>query len=134
MLRQPLVLSTVSIGTFVAVLLVEADLVERGVKIVISMPASCSTDLIHLARVSSEAGLYGFDIVINKQVMLPLNDLVSSAFCISNICIFIDWEFYFSHMDLNTSSFNLSSIRIIRKFSSVVVFRMFITDTISLPR
>ena len=44
MLRQPPVLSTVSIGTFVAALLVEADLVECGVKIVISMPASCSTD------------------------------------------------------------------------------------------
>ena len=43
MLGQPLVLNTVSIGTFVAALLVEADLVEYGVKIVISMPASCST-------------------------------------------------------------------------------------------
>ena len=81
MLRQPPVLSTVSIGTFVAALLVEVDLVECGVNIVISMPASCSTDFIHLARVSLEAGIYGFDIVMNKQVMLPLSDLVISHLC-----------------------------------------------------
>ena len=84
MLRQPPVLSTVSIGTFVAALLVEADLVECGVKIVISMPASCSTDFIHLARVPMEAGLYGFYIVINKQVMLALIDLVTSRYCLNS--------------------------------------------------
>ena len=109
MLRQPPVLSTVSIGTFVAALLVEADLVECGVKIVISMLASCSTDFIHLARVSLEAGLYGFNVVINKQVVLPLSDLVTSMYCKqfhrTNICIFIDWKFYFSHMELNVCSF-----------------------------
>ena len=66
MLRQPPVLSTVSIGTFVDALLVEADLVECGVNIAISMPASCSTGFIHFARVSLEAGVYGFDIVMNK--------------------------------------------------------------------
>ena len=71
MLDQPPVLGTVSIGTFFAALL-EADLVECGVNIVISMPASCSIDFIHLARVSLEAGLYGFDVVMNEQVMLPL--------------------------------------------------------------
>ena len=54
MLRQPPVLSTVSIGAFVAALHVEADLVECGVKIVISMAASCSPVFIHLARVSLE--------------------------------------------------------------------------------
>ena len=81
MLRQPPVLSTVSIGTFVAVLLVEVDLVECGVKFVISMPESCNTDFIHLPRVSLEAGLYGFDVVINKQVVLPLSDLVTSMYC-----------------------------------------------------
>ena len=84
MLRQLPVLSTVSIGTFAAALLVEADLVEYGVKIVISMPPSCSTDFIHLARVSLEAGLYGFDVVINKQVVLPLSDLVTSMYCLNS--------------------------------------------------
>ena len=84
MLRQPPVLSTVSIGSFVAALLVETYLFERGVKIVISLPASCSTDFIHLARVSLEAGLYGFDVVINKQVMLPLSDLVTSMYCLNS--------------------------------------------------
>ena len=84
MLRQPPVLSTVSIGTFVAALLVEADLVECGVKIVISMPASCSTDFIHLARVSLETGLYGFDVVLNKQVMLLLSDLVTYMYCLNS--------------------------------------------------
>ena len=93
MLRQPPVLSTVSIGTFVAALLVEADLVECGVKIVISMLASCSTDFIHLARVSLEAGLYGFDVVINKQVMLPLIDLVTSMYYLNS---FIGQIFAFS--------------------------------------
>ena len=84
MLGQPLVLSTVSIGTFVSALLVEADLAECGVKIVISMPASCSTYFIHLSRVSLEAGLYGFDVVINKQVMLPLSDVVTSMYCLNS--------------------------------------------------
>ena len=85
MLHQPPVLSTVSIGTFVAALLVAADLAECGVKIVLSMPASCSTDFIHLARVSLEAGLFGFDVVINKQVMLPLIDLVTSMYCLNSL-------------------------------------------------
>ena len=102
MLHQPPALGTVSMGTFVAALLVEANLVECGVKIVISMPESCSTDFIHLARVSLEAGLYGFDAVINKQVMLPLTDLVTSMYCLN---IFIDWQFYFPHMELHTGSF-----------------------------
>ena len=78
---QPPVLSTVSIGTFVATLLAEADLVECGVKIVISLAVSCSTDFIRLARVSLEAGLYGLDVVINKLcypcvIWLHLVDLV----------------------------------------------------------
>ena len=94
MLRQLPVLSTVSIGTFAAALLVEADLVECGVKIVISMPASCSTDFIHLARVSLEAGLYGFDVVINKQVVLPLSDLVTSMYCLNS---FTGQTFAFSY-------------------------------------
>ena len=71
MLRQPSVLSTVSIGTFVAPLLVESDLVKCGVRTVISMPTSCSTDFIHLARLCLENILYGFDAVMNEQVMLP---------------------------------------------------------------
>ena len=66
---QPPVLITSSIGTFVSTLLIEMDLVECDAKIIISMPASYSTDFIHLARVSLEACLYGFDVVINKQVM-----------------------------------------------------------------
>ena len=109
MLGQPPVLSTICISTFSAALLVKADLVECGVKIAMTMPASCSTDFIHLARVSLEAGLYGFNVVINKQVVLPLSDLVTSMYCKqfhrTNICIFIDWKFYFSHMELNASSF-----------------------------
>ena len=84
MLRQPPVLSTVSMGTFVASLLVEADLVKCSVNIVISKLASCSTDLIHLARVSLKAGLCGFDVVMNKQVMLPLSDLVTSMYCLNS--------------------------------------------------
>ena len=85
MLRQPpLLLSKVSIGTFVAALLVEADLVECAVNIVMSMPASCSTDFIDLARVSLEAGLYGFDVVMNKHVMLTLSDLVTSMYCLNS--------------------------------------------------
>ena len=66
MLRQPPVLSTICIRTFIVALLVKADLVECGVKIAMSMPASCSTDFIHLTRVSLEASLYDFDVVINK--------------------------------------------------------------------
>ena len=84
MLRQPPVLSKVSIDIFVATLLVEADLVECSVNIVISMPVSCSTDFIDLARVSLEAGLYVFDVVMNKQVMLPLNNLVVSMYCLNS--------------------------------------------------
>ena len=80
MLRQPPVLSTVSIGTFVAAWLVKVDLVDCSVNIVISIPASCSIDFIHLARVSLEAGLYDFDVVMNKSVMLPLSDLVTSMY------------------------------------------------------
>ena len=94
MLCQPPVLSTVSVGTFVAALLVEVNLVECGVKIVISMPASCSTDFIHLARVSLEAGLYGFYVVINKQVVLPLSDLVTSMYCLNS---FTGQTFTFSY-------------------------------------
>ena len=63
---------------------VEVDLVECGVNIVISMPASCSTDFIHLARVSLEAGLYDFDVVMKKQVMLPLSNLVRSMYCLNS--------------------------------------------------
>ena len=77
MLRQASVLSTVSVGTFVLALLVEADLVECSVNIVISMPASFSTDF-------TEAGLYGFDGVMNKQVMLPLSDLGTSMYCLNS--------------------------------------------------
>ena len=84
MLRQPPVFSIVSIGTFVAALLAEAYLAECSVKIVISMPASCSTDFIHLARVSLEAGLYGFDVLINKQIVLPPSDLVTSMYCLNS--------------------------------------------------
>ena len=84
MLHQPPVLSTISIGTFVVALLVEADLVECGVNIVISMPASYSTDFIHLARASLKAGLYGFDDLMNKQVMLPLSDLATSMYCLNS--------------------------------------------------
>ena len=84
MLRLPPVSSTVSIGTFITAFLVEAGLVERGIKIVISMLASCSTDLIHLASVSLEAGLYCFDVVINKQVMLSLSDLVTCMYCLNS--------------------------------------------------
>ena len=94
MLHQAPVLSTISIGTFVVALLVEADLVECGVNIVISISASCSTDFRHLARASLEAGLHGFDVVINKQVMLRLRDLVASMYSLNslsrtNICILI---------------------------------------------
>ena len=106
MLRQPTVLSTVSISNFVTALLAKADLVECGVKIVISVPASCSTDFIHLARVSLEAGLYDFDVVINKQVMLPLSDLVTSMYCLNSFTgQTFTFSFYFSDMELNTSSF-----------------------------
>ena len=84
MLHQPSVLSTVFIGTFVAALLVEADLVKCGVNIVISMPASCSANFIHLTRVSLEAGLYGFYVAVNKQVILPLSDLVTSMYCLNS--------------------------------------------------
>ena len=78
MLRQPSVLITVSIGTFVPSLLVESALVGCGVRTVISMPTSCSTDFIHLARLSLENILYSFDVVMNKQAMLPLQNLVAS--------------------------------------------------------
>ena len=115
MLGQPSGLSTVSKGNFIAAFFVEADLAARGVKIIISMPASSSTDFSHLARVSLEAGLYGFDVVINKQFMLPLSGLVTTIYCLNSfteqifvfsytgICIFIDCDFF--HMELNTSSF-----------------------------
>ena len=67
---------------FCCCFLVEADLVmlsiECGVGIVLSMPASCSADFIHLARMSLKAGLYGFYVVMNKQVLLHLSDLVTS--------------------------------------------------------
>ena len=106
MLRQPTVLSTVSISNFVTALLAKADLAECGVKIVISVPASCSIDFIHLARVSLEAGLCGFDVVINKQVMLPLSDLVTSMYCLNSFTgQTFAFSFYISHMELNTSSF-----------------------------
>ena len=133
------VLSTISIVTFVAALLVEADIIECGVKIVMSMPASCITGFIHVARVSLEPGLYGLDVVINKQVMLPLSDLVTSVYCLNS---FIGQTFAFSWTgncisptwNLILVVFNLWSIPIIRIFSSIVVFRMSITDNISLPR
>ena len=106
MLGQPPVLSTICISTFSAALLVKADLVECGVKIAMTMPASCSTDFIHLARVSLEAGLYDFDVVINKQVMLPLSDLVTSMYCLNSFTgQTFTFSFYFSDMELNTSSF-----------------------------
>ena len=84
MQRQPLVLSTVSIGIFVVALIVESDLVDCGAKNVISRPISCSTGFIRLARVSLEADLYDFNVVINKQVMLPLSDLVTSMYCLNS--------------------------------------------------
>ena len=48
----------------------------------------------------------------------------------TNICIFIDWKF-----ELNTIVFDLSPIRIVWKFSSIVLFRISdnITDNISFP-
>ena len=82
MLRLPPVLRTVSVSTFVTALLVEVDLVECSTKIVISTSASCSTNFfIYLARVSLENG---FDVVINKQVVLPLSDLVTSMYCLNS--------------------------------------------------
>ena len=116
MLRQPPVLSTVSISTFAAALLVEVNLAECGVKIVISMPASCSTDFIHLARVSLKADLYGFDVVINKQVMLPLSDLVTSLYCLNSFTG-QTLHFHFSHMELNTSSFKFIACSYNKKIS-----------------
>ena len=138
MLRQPPVSSTVSIGTFITAFLVEAGLVERGIKIVISMLASCSTDLIHLASVSLEAGLYCFDVVINKQVMLSLSDLVTCMYCLNS---FTGQTPAFSQTrnvisptwNLILVVFDLSPICITREFSSIGVFQMSITD-ISLPR
>ena len=104
MLRLPPVLRTVSISTFVTALLVEVDLVECSAKIVISTSASCSTNFFtHLARVSLENG---FDVVINKQVMLPLSDLVTSMYCLNSFTgQTFTFSFYFSDMELNTSSF-----------------------------
>ena len=104
MLRQTPALSTVCIGTFVAPLLVEVDLVECGVKIVISMSVSCSVDFIHFARVSLEAVLYGFDIV---SYAAP--DLFGYIYVLfeqlHRTNILIDWKFYLSHMEPTTSSF-----------------------------
>ena len=81
MLRQPPVLNTVSVCTFAAALLVQANLVECVVNIVISMLASFSTDFIHLAL---EVGLHGVDALMNKQVMIPLRDLVTSMYCLTS--------------------------------------------------
>ena len=91
------------------------------------MPASCSTDFIHLTRVFLEAGLYGFDVAINKQVMLPLTNSVTSMYCFNG---FTGQTFVFSYTgnfisltwNLILVVFNLSRIRIIRKFPSMVVF------------
>ena len=71
--------------------------IKCGVNTVKFMTASYSTDFTHLAIVSLEAGLYGFDVVMNKQVMLPMRDLVTSMYCLNSlnrtsICIFIDWK------------------------------------------
>ena len=79
MIRQHPVLSAVSIGTFVAAFLIETDLEEYGVTVAIYMPASCGTDL------SFEAGLYGFDVVTNKQItnMYCLNSFTGQTFAFS---------------------------------------------------
>ena len=87
--------------SFVAAMFVEADRVECKVNVPISI--TYSTDFIYLVRVSLKVGLSGFDVARNK---LLLSDLVTSLyFHRTNICIFIDWKFYFSHMELTTSSF-----------------------------
>ena len=70
--------------------------------------------------------------------MLPLSDLVTSMYCLDS---FTGQTFAFSQTrnfisptwSLLPTVFNLSPIRITRKFYSIVVFRMFITDKISLP-
>ena len=50
----PLVFNTVSVGILVATRLFDTDLVERGMKILISMPADCIVVLIHLGKLSCE--------------------------------------------------------------------------------
>ena len=55
MLLQSPVFNTVSIGILVAARLVDADLVEWGVKMLISIPADCNVVLIHPDKVSWEA-------------------------------------------------------------------------------
>ena len=49
-----LVFNTVSVGILVATRLFDTDLVERGMKILISMPADCIVVLIHLGKLSCE--------------------------------------------------------------------------------
>ena len=73
---SPPVFRPVSIDTCNLDLLVETDQVECGVNNFTSIPAAASVDFIHLATVSFDTGLYGFNDVVNNEVMLPLSSFM----------------------------------------------------------
>ena len=131
MLRQSPVSSTVSVGNFVAALLVEADLVECGIKVFMSMPA-----LLYPPCKSVFGSWPIWFWCCNKQTSYATPEsfgyiyVLPKQFHRTNICLFIDWKFYLYLIIVAT---NLSSIHIIRKFSAIVMFRMSIANNIFLP-
>ena len=63
----------------------EVDLAERGVKIVCyAIDTSMMHTNINYFDCLFQAGIYGFGIVINKQVMLPQNDLATFTYCLNS--------------------------------------------------
>ena len=84
------VFDTVSIGILVAARLADANQVDCGVKILISIPADCSVVLIHLAKMWCEAILQGFVVAMKRRAMLPLRFAVNFHICYdTNSLIFL---------------------------------------------
>ena len=133
--HQTPVLSLVSLVTFVSTLLVEADLVECGVKVAISMVASYSTDCIRLARVSQVDSLHGFHVIKNYAI-LPLSDLVTSLYFLNSFtrqtsAFSQTGSFIFPTWNLLLAVFDLPPFHMIRKLSlNVLKFSFHLDHTV----
>ena len=70
-----------SIGICSFVLLFEVDWVGWVVNNFTSIPAAASVVFIHWTTVSFDISLYGFDVIINSEAILPFLSFAALVFC-----------------------------------------------------
>ena len=114
------VFDTVSIGILAAARLVDANLVECGVKILISIPADCRVVSIHLAKMCCEAILQAFVVAMKRRVMLPSRFAVNFHTCydINSLIFLISWKFCLSNVEFLIWCFHYVTNAVTRKFCS----------------